>query len=216
MIALDCLNNMLDDSKVKIRQAAEKFNLTIDDEQINRLIDYLSLLKKWNKTYNMTAITQWDEMLVKHVFDSMSVISFIKGKQVVDVGSGGGLPGIVLAILLPEVNFVLIDSVGKKVRFLNHVKKVLDLDNVTAVNIRVEDYKPVALFDTIISRAFSSITDFERLCRHLLAINGQMIAMKGSEIEHDALEVLPLQYEIFEIDVPLLDATRHVIRMWKA
>ncbi|WP_224728288.1 16S rRNA (guanine(527)-N(7))-methyltransferase RsmG [Cysteiniphilum sp. JM-1] len=216
MITLDCLNNMLDDSKVKIRQAAEKFNLTVDDEQINRLIDYLSLLKKWNKTYNMTSIIQWDEMLVKHVFDSMSVVSFIKGKHVVDVGSGGGLPGIVLAILLPEVNFVLIDSVGKKVRFLSHVKKVLDLDNVTAMNIRVEDYEPSTLFDTVISRAFSSIADFERLCRHLLAIDGQMIAMKGAEVEQETLDILPLKYEIFEVDVPLLDATRHVIRMYQA
>ncbi|WP_440615913.1 16S rRNA (guanine(527)-N(7))-methyltransferase RsmG [Cysteiniphilum sp. 6C5] len=216
MITLDCLNNMLGDSKVKIRQAAEKFNLTIDDEQINRLIDYLSLLKKWNKTYNMTAITQWDEMLVKHVFDSMSVVSFIKGKYVVDVGSGGGLPGIVLAILLPEVNFVLIDSVGKKVRFLSHVKKVLDLENVTAVNIRVEAYQPEVLFDTVISRAFSSIADFERLCQHLLAVDGQMIAMKGGKIEQGALDALPLKHEIFEVDVPLLDAERHVIRMYKA
>lgn len=216
MITLDYSNNILDDTKFKIRQAAEKFNLNIDDEQTNCLINYLSFLQKWNKTYNMTAITEWDEMLVKHVFDIMSVVSFIKGKQVVDVGSGGGLPGIILAILLPDINFLLIDSVGKKVRFLNHVKRLLDLDNVTTVNIRVEDYQPVTLFDTVISRAFSSISNFERLCRHLLAVGGQMIVMKGAKVEQDTLEALSLKYEIFKVSVPLLDATRHVIRIWNA
>ena len=93
---------------------------------------------------------------------------------------------------------------------------MLDLDNVTAINIRVEEYQPSTLFDTVISRAFSSIADFERLCCHLLAIDGQMIAMKGADVEQNTLEALPLKYEIFEVDVPLLDASRHVIRMWKA
>ena len=216
MITLDCLNNMLDDSKVKARQVAEKFNLTVTDEQINQLLEYLSLLKKWNKTYNLTAITGWDEMLVKHVFDSMSVVSFIKGKHVADIGSGGGLPGIVLAILLPETSFVLLDSVGKKTLFLKHVKRVLDLKNVIVLNIRVENYQPEIPFDSVVSRAFSSIGDFYRLCQHLLAQNGQMIVMKGADLELEALAQVPMQHEAFEVDVPLLDAKRHVVRMWRS
>ncbi|WP_233263347.1 16S rRNA (guanine(527)-N(7))-methyltransferase RsmG [Caedibacter taeniospiralis] len=216
MITLDCLNNMLDDSKVKVRQVAEKFNLTVTDEQINQLLEYLSLLKKWNKTYNLTAITGWDEMLVKHIFDSMSVVSFIKGKHVADIGSGGGLPGIVLAILLPETSFVLLDSVGKKTLFLKHVKRVLDLKNVIVLNIRVENYQPEIPFDSVVSRAFSSIDDFYHLCQHLLAQNGQMIAMKGADLELEALAQVPMKNEAFEVDVPLLDAKRHVVRMWRS
>ena len=214
MITLDYLNSIFDDSKIKIRMVSKRFNLTISNEQINHLIRYLLLLKKWNKAYNMTSITNWNDMLVKHVFDSISVVSFIKGRQVVDVGSGGGLPGVVLAILLPKISFVLIDSVGKKVIFLNHIKKMLDLDNLTAINIRVENYQTEVLFDTVISRAFSSVSNFQHLCKHLLATNGQMIAMKGAETQQDTLKNSLLKYEIFEVNVPLLNAKRHVIRMY--
>ncbi len=215
MITIDCLNNMMDDTKVKIRQAVEKLTLLVTDEQINQWVNYLVLLRKWNKIYNMTSITDWNEMLVKHLFDSLSVARFIKGQQVIDVGSGGGLPGVPLAILMSEKHFVLIDSVGKKIRFLNHVKKALSLQNITPINIRIESYQPKTLFDTIISRAFSSVGDFYHLCHHLVANDGQLIAMKGADLELTALENLNQYFETFEVNVPLLEAKRHVIRITK-
>lgn len=205
---------MLNDVEIRMRQVAAKIGIVINEKQINSIVSFLFLLKKWNKTYKMTAITDWREMLIKHVFDSMSVIHFIKGNQIIDVGSGGGVPGIILAILLPEKEFLLIDSIGKKVCFLNHVKNTLNLSNVAAIKARVEAYYPKVTYDTVISRAFSSIYNFQRLSKHLLSKDGQMIAMKGSDVEKDTLVSLDLKYEIFAIDVPFLEARRNIIRMW--
>ncbi|MFZ9034753.1 MAG: 16S rRNA (guanine(527)-N(7))-methyltransferase RsmG [Francisellaceae bacterium] len=215
MISIESINNLSNDEHVKIRQAADRMGLKITDQMIRQWLEYLDLLIKWNKTYKMTAITQKSEMLIKHLFDSLSVAHFIKGDNTIDVGSGGGVPGIPLAILMPSHSFTLIDSIGKKTRFLEHVVRTLELANVEVVKARVEQFCPPIEFDNIISRAFSSIGDFYRLTAHLVAAEGgQWLAMKGADIEKENLEILEQRgrlVEIHELEVPFLQAKRHVV-----
>lgn len=197
----------------KIQDTLDKLDIKATDKQINLWIQYLHLLEKWNKVYNMTAIKNFDDMLVKHLFDSLSVAKHIKGITTVDVGTGGGLPGVVLAILYPEHKFTLVDSVGKKIMFLKNVKKSLKLENIEPVNIRIEDLE--GNFDNIISRAFSAIDNFYELCKHFLTDENQMLAMKGPDLEEQNLEKLPLEIEKHKIKVPFLDAERNLIVMTK-
>lgn len=205
------MNDMTGDGHIMVRQAVEKLGLDVVDSQIDRWLEYLALLQKWNKTYNMTAITRFNDMLIKHLFDSLSVASFITGERIADVGTGGGLPGIPLAILYPQKSFTLIDSVGKKVRFLNHAKKALQLDNLFPIHTRVETYLPDQKFDQVISRAFSSVSDFYALTKHLLKEGGELIAMKGEMIEEDSIAKLPLSAQSVPVEVPQLEAKRHII-----
>ena len=215
MITIDSVNNMMSDRKVMICQAMQKLGVTASDHQIEQWLSHLKLLKKWNKTYNMTAITDFDEMLIKHLFDSLSIVNYINGNHIADVGTGGGLPGVLLAILMPEKTFTLIDSVGKKVRFLNHVKKSLKLTNISPINIRVENYQPQQGYDQVVSRAFSSIKDFYELCHHLLSDKPgrQLLAMKGSFDESKDLQTLPVKAQVETINVPFLQAQRHLVVM---
>lgn len=213
MITIDSINNMMSDRKVMICQAMQKLGIQASDEQVEQWLSYLQLLKKWNKTYNMTAITDIDEMLIKHLFDSLSIAHYIKGNHIADVGTGGGLPGIPLAILMPEKSFTLIDSVGKKIRFLNHVKKLLKLNNVSPINIRVENYQPKQVYDQVISRAFSSTKDFYDLCAQLIKNNqqGQLLVMKGAIEQEKDLRAISGSTQVEAIEVPFLQAQRHLI-----
>ncbi|QIV95374.1 16S rRNA m(7)G-527 methyltransferase [Allofrancisella inopinata] len=197
----------------KIQQALIELNLSANDKQINLWIEYLKLLEKWNKVYNMTAIKNFDDMLEKHLFDSLSVAKYIKGSTTVDVGTGGGLPGAVLAILYPEHKFTLVDSVGKKIMFLRNAKKALGLANIEPINTRIEDL--TGIFDNIISRAFSDVKSFYELCKHFLTNDNQMLAMKGADCEEQSLLKLPLKVSKHEIKVPFLDAKRNLIVMRK-
>lgn len=199
--------------EIKIQSALGKLEIKATDKQISQWIEYLKLLEKWNKVYNMTAIKNFDDMLDKHLFDSLSVAKFIKGNSTVDVGTGGGLPGVVLAILYPEHKFTLVDSVGKKIMFLRNIRKTLQLNNVEPVNIRIEQLE--GDFDNIISRAFSAADKFYALCKHFLANNNQMLAMKGPDLEESNLAKLPLDIEIHQITVPFLEAKRNLIIMRK-
>ena len=199
--------------EIKIQKALDELSISATEKQINLWIEYLHLLEKWNKVYNMTSIKKFDEMLDKHLFDSLSVAKFIKGDSTVDVGTGGGLPGVVLAILYPEHKFTLVDSVGKKIMFLKNAKRVLKLDNIEPVNIRIEQLE--GNFDNIISRAFSAADKFYDLCKHFLTDNNQMLAMKGPDLEESNLVKLPLDIETHKITVPFLEAKRNLIVMRK-
>lgn len=159
----------------------------------------------------MTAIKNIDDMLVKHLFDSLTVAKYIKGNSTIDVGTGGGLPGVVLAILYPRHHFTLVDSVGKKIIFLKNVKKTLGLANIEPLNSRVENLE--GSFDNIISRAFSSVDTFYELCKHFLTDANQMLAMKGPDLEEQNLATLPLAIQKYSIKVPFLDAERNLIVM---
>jgi len=147
----------------RLDTAAESFGLSKNDQAWAKLLDYLALLQKWNKTYNLTAIRDVDEMFIKHILDSLSVAPHIESKRLIDVGTGGGLPGIPLAILFPERQIDLLDSNSKKTRFLVQAKAELGLQNVEVIHHRVEAYHPETLYDGVVSRAFASLDDILRV-----------------------------------------------------
>jgi 16S rRNA (guanine527-N7)-methyltransferase len=192
-------------------------DIVLSDKQQQQLVAYVELLDKWNKAYNLTSVRDPKEMMVKHIMDSLVVAPHLTGKHYIDVGTGPGLPGIVLAIALPDTQFVLLDSLGKRVRFLMQVKHALGLDNVTPVQSRVEEYQPSVKLDGVLSRAFASLQDMVQWCSHLIDDSGRFIALKG-QFPDEELENLPagttFEQDI-SLDVPKLDAERHLIILSK-
>lgn len=162
---------------------------------------YLALLQKWNKAYNLTAIRDPLDMITHHVLDSLAIARWIKGPRLLDVGTGAGLPGIPLALVFPHLHVALLDSNGKKIRFLREVKRALKLDNVEIVQTRVESYRPSSGFDTVTSRAFSAIDHFIAGTHHLLSEQGIWLAMKGRYPEAE-LEALTHHYRVEAYTVP--------------
>lgn len=178
---------------------------------------YLDLLQEWNHTFNLTAITQREEMVTHHLLDSLSVLPYVTGKNLLDVGTGAGFPGMVLAIAKPDLEVTLLDSAGKKTRFLQQVKAALKLSHVTVVHGRVEEYHPEQLFDQIISRAFSDLTKFVTCTSHLCKKNGQFLAMKG-RLPEEEIKALPPEFTVtavHRLEIPGLSAERHLIAMEK-
>lgn len=171
------------------------------------LADYLCLLQKWNKAYNLTSIRDFPTMITKHILDSLAVTSWIKGEALLDVGTGAGLPGIPLAIAFPQLKVTLIDSNGKKIRFLEEVKRQLHLNNISLYQSRVEDFEPEARFDTVISRALTELEQFVQWTGHLMAPQGRWIAMKGHQPDVE-LQRLNRPYQLFSYTVPHLDSER--------
>lgn len=205
-----------------LNSGAAKLGLALSDEQSDRLLDYLGLLSKWNAVYNLTAIRDPRQMLIQHVLDSLSVAPHLGahvGDGILDVGSGGGLPGIVLAIVFPERAVTLNDIVQKKTAFQAQVKAELKLSNVSVVTGRVETLRPgvevAGKFDAIVSRAFAELSDFVTLARHLVSERGSIWAMKG--VRPDAeISRLPADVRVAQVvrlDVPLLDAERHLVEI---
>ena len=177
------------------------------------LSTYIAELTKWNKAYNLTAIRDSQAMVTLHLLDSLAASPWLYGKNILDVGTGAGLPGIPLALVQPDVKFTLLDTNGKKVRFVHHVAGVLELENVFPVKARVEEYEPEHLFDSIISRAFSSLGDFIAGSGHALAPEGRLLAMKG-KLPDDELAELPEGWCVSRVEklhVPSLEAERHLL-----
>ncbi|MDW7745338.1 16S rRNA (guanine(527)-N(7))-methyltransferase RsmG [Halomonas sp.] len=165
--------------------------IPVDGEQRRRLLALVGLLHKWNRAYNLTAVRTPEEMVTRHLLDSAAVLPFVRGRELLDVGSGPGLPGLVLAILAPSLAVTLLDSNGKKVRFQRQAVMELGLGNVTPVQARVEAFEPVAGgYAQVISRAFSSLGDFITLTERLVAPDGEWLAMKGPAVD-DELAGLP-------------------------
>jgi 16S rRNA (guanine527-N7)-methyltransferase len=178
-----------------------------------KLLAYLALLDKWNRVYNLTAVRDAERMVSHHLLDSLAAVPFFQGTTVLDVGSGGGLPGIPLAIARPELQVTLIDSIAKKTAFLLQAKAELGLSNLNIVTSRVEDFRPEAGFDVITSRAFSDLKEFVTLTRHLLKPGGRWLAMKGL-YPHEEIAVLPDFVKVsadHALVVPGLEASRHLI-----
>ena len=178
-----------------------------------KLLAYLGLLDKWNRVYNLTAVRDPERMVSHHLLDSLAAVPFFQGETVLDVGSGGGLPGIPLAISRPELRVTLIDSIAKKTAFLLQAKAELGLGNLSVVTGRVEDYRAEAGFDAITSRAFSDLKEFVALTRHLLKPTGRWLAMKGL-IPHEEIACLPDWVRVsanHALTVPGLEAARHLI-----
>ncbi|HBW8970487.1 rRNA small subunit methyltransferase [Klebsiella pneumoniae] len=197
----------------KLSRLLDEAGISLTDHQKNQLVAYVGLLDKWNKAYNLTSVRDPNEMLVRHILDSIIVAPYLQGSRFIDVGTGPGLPGIPLAIVCPESHFTLLDSLGKRVRFLRQVQHELKLDNVTPVQSRVEAFPAEPPFDGVISRAFASLNDMVSWCHQLPAANGHFYALKGLA-QKEEMESLPEGYdivEVIELHVPRLEGERHLV-----
>lgn len=190
-------------------------DLQLDEAAREQLLAYVALLAKWNRVYNLTSVRKPQDMLTRHILDSLVVLPFVKGARVLDVGTGAGLPGLVLAIARPDWQLVLLDSSGKKLRFVRQCVTELGLGNVQVENVRIEEYRPDAGFNTIISRAFSSLDEMHKHCAPLCAADGRMLAMKGvyplAEVE--SLSDPGVILAAHALKVPGLDAQRHLVEL---
>ncbi|WCD80418.1 16S rRNA (guanine(527)-N(7))-methyltransferase RsmG [Pseudomonas sp. TUM22785] len=199
----------------ELSRGAQQLAVELSPRQHELLLGYLALLIKWNKAYNLTAVRDPDEMVSRHLLDSLSVVPYVAalGDSWLDVGSGGGMPGIPLAILFPERRFTLLDSNGKKTRFLTQVKLELKLDNLEVIHSRVEAVQPERPFAGIISRAFSSLEDFANWTRHLGDGETHWLAMKGLH-PTDELVALPADFRLdaeHALAVPGCQGQRHLL-----
>jgi 16S rRNA (guanine527-N7)-methyltransferase len=182
-----------------------------------QLIRYLDLLTQWNKVVNLTSITDPEQMVFLHILDSLSIHPYLKGEKIIDVGTGAGLPGIPLALFYPEKSFTLIDSNNKKIRFLTQVAHELKLKNVEIIHARCEDYRPVGKFDSVLSRAFSSIQVMLGTTQHLAAFDGLFLAMKGVYPEQEIREI-PVEFKLVAVHrlvIHGMKAERHLVCLAK-
>ena len=198
-----------------LAQGIAEAGLPIDAQKQQKLLAYLTLMQKWNKVHNLTAVRDADEMVVLHLLDSLVVLPFIDGKVLLDVGSGAGLPGIPLAICLPELKVAVIDSNNKKVSFMRQAKAELGIDNLEVLGGRVEEITPNHKFDMVISRAFSDLDLFISLTHQLCDAQGKWLAMKGVYPEAELAELEKntgiTASKIEELKVPGLAAQRHLV-----
>jgi 16S rRNA (guanine527-N7)-methyltransferase len=197
----------------------EEMQLDLSGDKIAKLMDYLALLFKWNAVYNLTSLRDPMQMVTHHLLDSLAAVpAFADAKNVLDVGAGGGLPGMVLAICRPDMKVAMIDTVHKKTAFLTQVKAELGLANVTVYTKRVEQLEVKTRFDVITSRAFADLSDFVNWSGHLLAEGGQFIALKGVAAT-DEQQRVPASWNITELrplKVPKLEAERHLVFISKS
>jgi len=200
----------------KLAQGLQALNLTLTQDVQKKLLGYLALMQKWNKVHNLTAVRDPEDMVTLHLLDSLAILPHIQGKRILDVGSGGGLPGIPLALVRPDLLVTLLDSSHKKSTFQRQAKVELGLANLEVVCSRVEEYRPEQKYDMVISRAFADLAEFVKLTSHLCAEGGVWMAMKGvypydelAQLKDGTPQVLPLQ-------VPGLDAQRHLVFLKQA
>ncbi|WP_417225812.1 16S rRNA (guanine(527)-N(7))-methyltransferase RsmG [Amphritea sp.] len=198
-----------------LEQQCQQIDLQLSDEQYEQLLKYHALLVKWNKTFNLTAVRSPEEMISRHLIDSLSVLPYIDVERLIDVGSGPGLPGIPLAICRPDLPITLLDSNIKKSRFQFQAKAELGLDNVDVIHERVEKYTPDVLFDGVISRAFASLQDMLHWTSHLCASEGVFLAMKGM-YPVEEIELLPESINLRQsvrLNVPGTEGERHLLML---
>lgn len=195
-----------------------ELGLTLSQRQQKQLLEYLAEFHKWNRAYNLSAVRDPQAMLHRHLLDSLSVlpqVSAIAPRRLIDVGTGGGLPGLPLAIALPDTQVTLLDSNGKKTRFLFHIKTRLGLGNVTVINDRSQAHRPEPGYDLVISRAFASLADMLTACSHLVAEAGVILAMKGIYPEEELAEVAA-QADLVashSLQVPGNEGDRHLLEL---
>ncbi len=197
--------------KALLEKGAQQMGIELKAEQTSSLLQYLELIIKWNKTYNLSAIRNSEEGVKKHLLDSLSVVSYIKLGSLLDVGSGAGLPGIVISIMRPELPVTVLDTVGKKCRFMQFAKTQLKLKNLTVVNQRVESYQPEQCFSQITSRAFAEVEKTLKLTRHLLCDNGSYLLMKGDHFANEEFK----NYEVkaHQVRVPYVSDKRYFLEI---
>jgi 16S rRNA (guanine527-N7)-methyltransferase len=202
-----------------LAEGIAEMRLDVTPAQQDQLMDYLGLMFKWNAVYNLTSLRDPMQMVTHHLLDSLAAVpAFLDAKNVLDVGSGGGLPGIVLAIVRPDVKISMIDTVHKKTAFLTQVKAELNLSNVTVYTMRVEQLQVSDKFDVITSRAFADLSDFVNWSSHLLAEGGRYIALKGVAPKEEQ-ERVPAEWKVTKVEplqVPRLGAERHLVFIEKS
>ena len=199
--------------KAKLENLLTQAEIQLTDRQKDQLIQLVQLLNKWNKAYNLTSVRDPQEMLVKHILDSIVVSPYLQGDRFIDVGTGPGLPGLPLAIINPTKQFVLLDSLGKRISFIRNAVRELGLTNVEPVLSRVEEYQPEQKFDGVLSRAFASLKDMTDWCHHLPKQDGYFYALKGIYHE-DEVQELDEKFEVKDVitlHVPELVGERHLI-----
>ena len=196
-------------------EGLQRMDLKLSDQVIDQLMTYLNLVEKWNRVYNLTAIRERDEMIKLHFLDSLSIFNHVHVKNILDVGSGAGFPGIVLAITKPELKVTVMDSVNKKTTFMQQVKSELALTNLDVVNSRVEDYQPITLFEAVTSRAFSNLKNMMSLTQHTLKKEGVWLAMKSKDVKQELEAFEKNQYTLIPLEVPFIDAERYLVILKK-
>jgi 16S rRNA (guanine527-N7)-methyltransferase len=202
---------------VVLKNCLKNCELIVTEEQQQLLILYVLMMHKWNKAYNLTSVRDPKQMVIKHIIDSIVVTPFLDKTHYIDVGTGPGLPGIPLAIMCPDKQFILLDSLGKRVRFMKQVAYELKIDNIQPVQSRVEDFVPNAKIDGVLSRAFASLKDMLHWCQHLVDSHGVFLALKG-QLSIEELDELPLGFrlqETIKLDVPGLEGERHIVKIKK-
>jgi len=200
----------------RLAEGLSAMNLVLPPAAQTKLIEYVKLLEKWNRVHNLTAVREPAQMVVLHLLDSLSVLPHLEGKSsLLDVGTGAGLPGIPLAVARPDLEVTVLDSNHKKTTFLAQAKAELGLANIRVETARVESYRPQRLFDVVVSRAFSELSDFVTQARHLVQPGGELLAMKGV-YPFDEIARVPDTHRVAnvqELHVPLLDAKRHLVTL---
>lgn len=202
----------------ELKSLARKLGLELDDPQARKLLQHLDLLDEWNERMNLTAIRERPQQITKHVIDSLSVRPWLRGERVADVGSGAGFPGIPLAIVEPGRHFTLIESTGKKCRFLEHLRDALELANVTVVQSRAESYRPEERFDTVVARAVGPVSELVRVAGPLVAGGGRLLAMKGRYPEEELAKKLNgwKLAAVHRLEVPGLEEERHLVELCRS
>lgn len=205
------------DPKDSLQQGIQALALNVSDRVQAQLLTYVDLLVKWNQVYNLTAVRHIEQMIPKHLLDSLAVLPYLRGPDLLDVGSGAGLPGLVLAIACPQQRWVLLDSQTKKIRFLRQVVLTLQLSNIAIIQARVETFQPNQLFDTIICRAFAKLRVFYQQTLHLGSPTGRWLAMKGHypKVELAEMAGLPISIKQVVLPIPQLQAERQLVILQK-
>lgn len=201
--------------RIKLESGMDRLGMTVPSDLVNKLLTFMSLLKEWSGTYNLVAPRERDFLLTRHLLDSLSIANWLQEGSLLDVGSGAGLPGLPLAIIDPERDVTLVDSAGKKIRFIRHVGRELKLDNIYPVHERIEEMKQTGDYANITSRAFSSLRDFVMAVRPFAGESTRLLAMKGV-FPHKELEELPDWVNVQSVEsltVPYLHAERHLVLM---
>lgn len=213
----------IDQNAELLKRGSKQLGMELSEKNYSQLLAYLNLIIKWNKAYNLTAIRDPKEMVRLHLLDSLAALPLIcavdseepKPERVIDVGTGAGLPGVVLAILKPDIQVALLDTNGKKCRFLNQVKIELQLGNIEVIHHRVETYSPKMAYEVVISRAFATLKDMTDNAGHLLSDGGRFLAMKGRYPEQEIAELDSrfLFEKAYPLQIPGLDVERHLIEI---